>query len=272
MTILTDASDLAIAEAENAATILSQIEQLKEGADKLEASARACQKKAKQLLATLGERDGDDPHLEIEQENAPNFIHIQWIRDILFDVAQEAQVYYLYELGEYYSVEQLFHCLLLWFDSSVEKLCDNAFDFCIKDSINTFNREAFDLALLRIKPTEDIQLSEEEIMLSIQVPNDDGTNLGAQISQAKVGVILHHLEKIRTQVELIDLLDAFELLVEKEKSKNAILKDNLNYVLDCLTEAECAIRYPEDWVAPRNWSAVCSCNRIENGKVDNLPY
>lgn len=208
--------------------------------------------------------------------NDPHLIHTQWIRDALLDAAREAQVYYLYELGEDYSEQDLLNCFLLWLDSCIDLLCDRAFYFCIKDSLRSFNREAFHIALLRIKPTEPIQFNEEEeTMLSIQVPNDDGTNLGAQLAQAKVGVIVHHLEKMRSQVSLIELVEAFEVLVEKEQAKNEIPEANLNYVLDCLTEAECAIRYPEDWVAPRNWSAVCGCNktgRNGNGKVDTLPY
>ena len=120
------------------------------------------------------------------------------------------------------------------------------------------------------KQASDIHTQEEETMLSIQIPND--TNLGAQFSQAKVGVIVHHLQKIRREVNLIDLLDAFEVLVSMEKDKATIPAANLDYALDCLTDAEMAIRHPQDWLPPRNWSATCSYQKNGHSLIDSLPY
>ena len=209
------------------------------------------------------------PPPDMEQV-APDIIDISWIGKVLLVAAERAQQHYLFETGVSYSIEELFNCFISWLDSCLDELTTYAFELCVQDSLRRFNWEAFQMAFLRIKPTEDIQQQQEQTMIQIEVSDND-YDLKAQFSQAKVGVIVHHLQKIRREVNLIDLLDAFEVLVSMEKDKATIPRANLDYALDCLTDAEMAIRNPQDWLPPRNWPPVCSCQK--NGyDLDNLPY
>ena len=97
------------------------------------------------------------PDLDLEtnlSETAPNLIDVTWVRELLLEAAREAQVHYLHEEGENYSEQDLVNCFVAWFDSCLDELATYAFDFCVKDSLNNFNRYAFQVALLRIKPVE----------------------------------------------------------------------------------------------------------------------
>ena len=89
-----------------------------------------------------------------QTETAPNFIDVMWVCELLLEAAREAQVHYLHEEGENYSEQDLVNCFVAWFDSCLDELATYAFDFCVKDSLNSFNRYAFQSALLRIKPVE----------------------------------------------------------------------------------------------------------------------
>lgn len=145
-------------------------------------------------------------------------------------------------------------------------------------------------SLLRIKPMTDLQeeivdlfsyTNDKEIaMINIQIPDNDGSDPSLHIARAKVGAIAHYLEKFRSEAKLVDLLDAVQIILEKEQLKNEIPGANLNYALECLFEASHAIRYPEDWTVPRDWSvqkekAVFNGNGRngnDNGKVEHLDY
>lgn len=96
--------------------------------------------------------------LETElSQTVPDLIDTKWIRELLHHAAQQAQNHYLYEDGEIYNLEELQNCFALWLDSCIDELTTYAFEFCVQDSLRSFNRHAFEMALLRIKPTEETE-------------------------------------------------------------------------------------------------------------------
>ena len=224
-------------------------------------------------MPILSDCNEQAPQINLEtelSETVPNLIDISWIGKVLLVAAERAQQHYLFETGVSYSIEELFNCFISWLDSCLDELTTYAFELCVQDSLRRFNWEAFQMAFVRIKPTEDIQQPEEQTMIQIEVSDNDH-DLKAQISQAKVGVIVHHLQKMRAEVGLVDLFEAFEILIEKEVSG-----ESLDYIIDRLTEAEFAIRNsqktPQKWTAPRNWSATCSYQKNDHSLIDSLPY
>lgn len=112
------------------------------------------------MTILLQEQTTVQPKLDIAIESeieriAPNLIDTTWVREVLLVAAERARSHYLYENGENYSTEDLLNCFIFWLDSCLEELTDYAFEMCVTGE--GFNRHAFEMALLKIKPVEEIE-------------------------------------------------------------------------------------------------------------------
>jgi hypothetical protein len=77
----------------------------------------------------------------------------------LTQAAQHAQLWFIQEKNEHYTIADLEKVFVSWLESSIESLADDAFELCITgDRLQgSFNRQGFEQALSRIQPIQPIE-------------------------------------------------------------------------------------------------------------------
>jgi hypothetical protein len=83
------------------------------------------------------------------------FIDQEAIQSALKETAGELQAHYLRQEGEFYRSEDLQRALNQWLELSIESLVDDVLFHTVEgDRSYSFNREAFDAQMRRMKPAK----------------------------------------------------------------------------------------------------------------------